>query len=107
MLVLIVMVFVTLFDVKKGATKLALSLISLAIVALHYYTLFLLMAEFDVQVLPLPLVLVTSTARGSSMMIDFGQVLVIMLVILWRKDIVDFMRKVWKKEDASERSIDR
>lgn len=94
-LLLLLLVMGTLFDIKNTAKKLLTILVTLATM-LHYYVLYRVSLYEYVFLYPL-IVIEENTSEYSAVSPDLGQILVILLLVIWRKEIVRILKRYTKR----------
>ena len=87
----------------KGMGKIILTLLSVPAILVHYLVLFLVSEYEEVSVLPL--LIVEKTFHGVAFSVDFGQILVIVLIYMWRKQIITRIKR-FIKHDEAERNVE-
>ena len=87
----------------KGMGKIILTLLSVPAILVHYLVLFLVSEYEEVSVLPL--LIVEKTLHGVAFSVDFGQILVIVLIYMWRKQIITRIKR-FIKHDEAERNVE-
>lgn len=97
-LILIILFILALFDLKL-IVKTIVTVLSIVTLGLHYYVLILVSQH--VEVILLPFILIESTRYGSVFSIDFGQLILILIIILWRREIWGLIKKNVLKRNKS------
>ena len=91
MLVLLLLIL-AIFELKFWL-KLSASLISLAVITLHYWALTLLARYENVVLLPL-LVLESGRTGFAAVSPDYGQFMILLLIVLWRRELYPWFKRV-------------
>lgn len=97
MLLVILMIAYSLIEAKDMG-KIILTMLSLPVILVHYLVLFL--ASKHEEVLVLPLFIIEKTYHGAAFSVDFGQILVIVLIYMWRKQIITRIKRFIKRDKA-------
>ncbi len=102
-LLLIILIIAYSLIEAKGMGKIILTLLSAPAILVHYLVLFLVSKYEEISVLPL--FIVERTPYGAAFSIDFGQILVIVLIYMWRKQIITRIKRFIKRDEA-ERNVE-
>ncbi|OYT39438.1 MAG: hypothetical protein B6U89_04120 [Desulfurococcales archaeon ex4484_58] len=108
-LCILIIVFLILASILelKFLTKIVLSILSSIIAILHYYVL-ILVSKYE-SIALIPLFIVESTKKGSVLSLDYGQIMFIVLIVLWRKELIRYFKRLHKgivKREATSVSSD-
>ncbi|MCD6301707.1 MAG: hypothetical protein J7L82_06535 [Staphylothermus sp.] len=98
-LMIMLLVIISLFESRSIYTKALFTLVGLITLALHYYVI-LYMTRFE-RILIYPILIVETTAKGSSISIDFGQLILLGILIIWRKQVINYFEKILKRSRES------
>ncbi len=90
-LIISLILIIALFEVK-GLVKIIVSIISLLILLLHY-SIVINLTRYE-EITLLPLFLIESTRNGSVVMIDYGQLVIIGLLYIWRKKLIMLIKRL-------------
>lgn len=90
-LLLIILVIISISEMKR-TTKIVVSIISAVTIIFHYY-LFYLLSKFEIINIQLFLVR-EITSNGTAITIDFGQIIIILIIYLWRREIFRIAKHV-------------
>ncbi|MGC9181080.1 MAG: hypothetical protein ACP5GP_00735 [Thermogladius sp.] len=69
------------------------TILGLVVVLLHYTVVYLVVTSTDVQLAVLPLLIVESTTKGSTLYPDIGQIIVLGILFLWWDKIAGALKK--------------
>ncbi len=94
-LLVMLLVIVSLFEIRNIHIKILFTISGLLALIMHYYIIWY-MTRFE-NIALYPIVVVETTSRGSSISIDFGQLVLIGILIVWRKQIINYFMKNLKK----------
>lgn len=94
-LLVMLLVIVSLFESRNIYIRVSFTITGLLTLIMHYYV-FWYMTRFE-NITLYPILVVETTSRGSSISIDFGQLILLGILIVWRKQIVKYFIKVLKK----------
>lgn len=100
--VLLLLVIISFFSVK-GVVKIIVSLIALFVTVAHY-TVLLSLTKY-VKIMMYPFVITESTSVGSVFYVDIGQLSLALLLVAWRAELRDLLKKAlrWKRCECVER----
>jgi glucan phosphoethanolaminetransferase (alkaline phosphatase superfamily) len=87
---IIVIVIVSLFEMKKLYVRILTTIFSLLVVILHYYIYYELIIYEEIKIMPLTII--ETTRNGSVIGIDYGQILIISLIYIWRKQLINSIK---------------
>ncbi len=93
-LIIALIIVVSLFEMRR-IVRIGTTLLSAIIVILHYYLLYILSRYESVTLYPL--IIVEGTVKGSTFMIDYGQIIVLGLIYIWRNKILQYVRGIVEK----------
>jgi len=91
-LLVLLLLILAIFELKFWV-KLLTSLTSLAVLALHYWALTLLTRYENVVLLPL-LVLESGRTGFAAVSPDYGQLMILLLIVLWRRELYPWFKRV-------------
>ncbi len=94
-LLVMLLVIVSLFESRNIYVRVFFTITSLLTVIMHYYV-FWSLSRFE-NIILYPIVIVETTSKGSSISIDFGQLILLGILIVWRKQIINYFTKNLKK----------
>ncbi|ADI32494.1 hypothetical protein [Staphylothermus hellenicus] len=83
-LLLVILIIISIFEMKR-IIRIVVSIISAVTIVFHYYLLYLL-SKFEIIKIQLFLVQ-EITSNGAAVTIDFGQIMLILIIYLWRREI--------------------
>jgi hypothetical protein len=89
-LLIIVIVIISLFEMKNLYVKVTTTIFSLLIIILHYYIYYELTMYEEVKIMPLTII--ETVRNGSAIGIDYGQILLIFLIYIWRKQLINSIK---------------
>ena len=95
-LLIVLLITVSLFEIRNTYVKLLFTVFGFVTIIVHYYAVWY-MTKFE-SIILYPMIIVESTTRGSSISIDYGQLILIGILIVWRKNIISFLVKNLKKQ---------
>jgi len=93
-LLVMLLVIVSLFESRNIYARLFFTIAGLFTLIMHYYVLWY-MTRFE-NITLYPILVVETTSRGNSISIDFGQLILLGILIVWRKQIIKYFIKVLK-----------
>jgi len=91
-LLVLLLLILAIFELKFWI-KFLTSLVSLVVLALHYWALMLLARYENVVLLPL-LVLESSRSGFAAVSPDYGQLMILLLIVLWRRELYPRFKRV-------------
>lgn len=93
---LMLLIIASFFNVR-GIVKIVFSFITL-FVAVAHYTVLLSLTRY-VKVVVYPFIVTESTSNGSIFYVDLGQLLLVLLLVVWRSELRDVLKKTrwWKQ----------
>ncbi len=94
-LLIIVLVIISLFEMKNLYIKVITTMFSLLIVILHYYIYSELVTYEEIRIMPLAII--EATRNGSVIGIDYGQILLIFLAYIWRKQLISLVKTLKRR----------
>lgn len=92
-LLIALLIIISLFEIK-GFTKIIVTIISAIVLAMHYYVLYMLSKFESINILIF--FMVESTNNGSALTIDYGQLMIILIIYSWRKEIIMRIKQLIK-----------
>ncbi|WP_440060161.1 hypothetical protein ACSU1N_03160 [Thermogladius sp. 4427co] len=96
---LLIIALVILSSLFKGRwLKISITLIGISTIILNYLV-FYLVSENNVSISILPLFIIESTSKGSSISPDIGQIIALSLIVLWRRELSRLVRRVGRVGD--------
>jgi hypothetical protein len=96
-LLILLVIIVSIFEVKQ-LVKFTVTILSLITIGLHYYLLAALSAYESITFLPL--FYIEASSKGSVLALDYGQIIVVGLIYLWRKQLIGGMYRLRLKLQA-------
>ena len=90
-ILLIILIGLLAFLDLNRKSKAIITVISAAIMVLHYIILYKV-ALFE-KIIMLPLIFLEQNSHGEAFAIDYGQILLLTNIVLWRKEIVAKINK--------------
>ncbi len=93
-LLVMLLVIVSLFESRNIYARLFFTIAGLFTLIMHYYVLWY-MTRFE-NITLYPILVIETTSRGNSISIDFGQLILLGILIVWRKQIIKYFIKVLK-----------
>jgi len=97
LLIIIFLVIGALFELRYWS-KIVMSIIALSITILHYYVLYLVSRYLEI--IPIPFAIIEVNDKGSAVSIDYGQLMILFLIIIWRSEVrkgLTWIRELFKK----------
>jgi glucan phosphoethanolaminetransferase (alkaline phosphatase superfamily) len=94
-LIILFLVVASIIEIKLWS-KILLSLFALAIAIIHYYLLHLVSAYEGVVLLPF-IVIETGRNNYAALSIDYGQLLILFIILVWRKELYRLTRFILEK----------
>ena len=95
MLIILFLVIMSIIEIRLWS-KILVSIMSLIIAYLHYYVLYLV-SQYETIVF-LPFTTIETAGNGySALSIDYGQILIVTTMLLWRKELVNLIRKIYSR----------
>jgi len=91
MLLILLLVVASIFEFNK-LVKTILSIIALIITILHYHILYLLTSIEKYALYPF--IIIESTKYGSTLSIDYGQLMILFIIFLWRRELWSLVKRV-------------
>jgi len=92
--IIILVILYSFIELNKTG-RLILTFTSIAIILVHYTIIY--MASRYVEIQPLPLLLLEETGKGAVIEPDYGQIIFISLLILWRREILGLVKQLREK----------
>jgi glucan phosphoethanolaminetransferase (alkaline phosphatase superfamily) len=109
-LVVVALVAASLLEVTRF-TKLLLSILLVVVAILHYIIIIKLLGYVDVVIYPLFIVekafIQSIEAREGALYIDLGQVSIISLAIIWRKEVARLIKRALHHEYHELKTADK
>ncbi|MEM0045002.1 MAG: hypothetical protein QXH02_07865 [Desulfurococcaceae archaeon] len=101
--VLVLLIIVSFFSIKS-VVKIVVSFIALFVAIAHYAVLSSLTKY--VKVMIYPFIVTESTSSGSVFYVDIGQLILVLLLLAWRAELHDLLRKTrwWRRHERVERN---
>lgn len=93
-LIIILVILYSLIELSKTG-RLILTFASIAIILLHYTIIYMVSKYVEIQALPL--LLLEKTSKGAVIEPDYGQIIIIALLILWRREILELVKQLREK----------
>jgi hypothetical protein len=91
--VLILILLIVASFLKGGLLKIVFTTLGTLTILLHYTIIYLVETSRSLNLIILPLLLVESTSKGSTIYPDVGQLILLGEIILWRNEIAGLIRK--------------
>lgn len=91
--VLILILLIVASFLKGGLLKIVFTTLGSLTVLLHYTIVYLVETSSSLSLIILPLLLVESTSKGSTIYPDVGQLIILGEILLWRSEIAGLIRK--------------
>ena len=91
-LLILILLIVASF-LKGGLLKIVFTTLGSLTIILHYTVIYLVETSSSLNLIVLPLLLVESTRRGSTVYPDVGQLILLGEILLWRNEIAGLIRK--------------
>ncbi len=91
--VLILILLIVASFLKGGLLKIVFTTLGSLTVLLHYTIVYLVETSSSLNLIILPLLLVESTSKGSTVYPDVGQLIILGEILLWRSEIAGLIRK--------------
>jgi len=89
---ILLVVVITAFLENKGIVRYVLTLLLLIIATMNYLVVYLISHEHRVSVHVYPLFIVEQCGDYGSFYPDFGQISLLVVLILWRREVVEYLR---------------
>lgn len=89
LLIILLIILASLFELK-GAARIIVTAFSTTLIAVHYFVIYV-MSRYE-EILIYPFILLEISGRGGSISVDLGQVLLLLLIVLWRRELKGLLR---------------
>lgn len=90
---LILILLIVASFLKGGLLKIVFTTLGSLTILLHYTIVYLVETSSSLNLIILPLLLVESTSKGSTIYPDVGQLILLGEIVLWRNEIAGLIRK--------------
>jgi len=97
MLLIIFLILISIIEIKF-LTKILLSIFAGAIIIMHYYVIHVV-ASYE-KILFLPFLILETSNNYSAISIDYGQLLILVIILMWRKELVIHINKILLKRSG-------
>lgn len=97
MLLIIFLILISIIEIKF-LTKILLSIFAGAIIIMHYYVIHVV-ASYE-KILFLPFLILETSNNYSAISIDYGQLLILVIILMWRKELVIHISKILLKRSG-------
>jgi len=91
MLLILLLVIASIFEFNK-LVKTILSIIALIVTILHYHILYLLTSIENIAIYPF--IVIESTKHGSTLSLDYGQLMILSIILIWRRELWSLIKRV-------------
>ncbi len=89
--IIVLLILSSILEIKLWS-KILLSIVSGIIAVLHYYVLYMV-SRYE-SIIFYPLIYIEATKHGSTFTIDYGQLMIILIIFLWRRRLIGFIKNI-------------
>ncbi len=97
MLLIIFLILISIIEIKF-LTKILLSIFAGVIIVMHYYVMHVV-ASYE-KILFLPFLILETSNGYSAISIDYGQLLILAIILMWRKELITYISKTLLKKSG-------
>lgn len=90
-----ILILVAILELNNKWSKILLTTLSIVALTIHYIVLAILSNYIRIKLIPLVVIEINEKYGGGVMSIDFGQLLALLIIVTWRREIVGRIKPVF------------
>ncbi|MEM4696332.1 MAG: hypothetical protein QW170_03660 [Desulfurococcaceae archaeon] len=94
-LMISILILVAILELNNKWSKILLTTLSIVALTTHYIVLAILSNYIRIKLIPLVVIEINEKYGGGVMSIDFGQLLALLIIVTWRREIVGRIKPVF------------
>ncbi|MEM4690876.1 MAG: hypothetical protein QXT88_00785 [Desulfurococcaceae archaeon] len=94
-LMISILILVAILELNNKWSKILLTTLSIVALTIHYIVLAILSNYIRIKLIPLVVIEINEKYGGGVMSIDFGQLLALLIIVTWRREIVGRIKPVF------------